>query len=69
MDAGKRLPGKRRAFTPSSQQLQTLRLNEGQNTIEFVYGKQRLRAYLYFFKWNVRRVPLPLNRTMETLLP
>ena len=54
LEAGKRLPGKRRAFNPSSQQLQTLQLNEGQNTIEFAYGKQRLRAYLYFFKWNVR---------------
>ena len=54
LEAGKRLPGKRRAFHPSSQQLQTLQLNEGKNTIEFAYGKQRLRAYLYFFKWNVR---------------
>ena len=54
LEAGRRLPGKRRAFNPSSQQLQTLQLNEGQNTIEFAYGKQRLRAYLYFFNWNVR---------------
>ena len=54
MEAGKRQPGKRRAFTPSSQQLQTLQLNEGRNTIDFVYGKQRLRAYLFYFPWNVR---------------
>lgn len=54
MSAGKRHPGKRRAFTPSSQQLLTLKLNDGQNTIDFLYGKQRLRAYLYYLTWNVR---------------
>lgn len=54
LEAGKRVPGKRRGFCPSSKQLRSLRLNEGQNTIDFVYGKQRLSAYLYYFHWNAR---------------
>ena len=48
------LPGRRRAFVPSHAQLKALPLQYGQNTIDFTFAGQRLRAYIHYFNWNSR---------------
>lgn len=35
-------------------QLASLGLRDGQNTIDFMFGRQRLRAYIYFLHWHTR---------------
>jgi hypothetical protein len=45
---------KRRNFVPTADQLASLPLNDGQNTIDFTFGKTRLRAYVYYLQWNTR---------------
>lgn len=35
-------------------QLAGLGLRDGQNTIDFTFGRQRLRAYIYFLHWHTR---------------
>ena len=35
-------------------QLASLDLRDGQNTIDFMFGRQRLRAYIYFLHWHTR---------------
>jgi hypothetical protein len=47
-------PAKRRAFVPTSEQLARLPLEPGQNTIDFTFGRTRLRAYVYYFHWSSR---------------
>ena len=37
-------------------QLASLGLRDGQNTIDFMFGRQRLRAYIYFLHWHTRCV-------------
>ena len=32
-------------------------LQDGQNTITFTYGRQRIRAYLYYIQWHCRSAP------------
>lgn len=51
---GRPPPGRRRAFVPSPAQLKALPLQYGQNTIDFTFAGQRLRAYIHFFNWNSR---------------
>ncbi|KAK9812760.1 hypothetical protein WJX72_003248 [[Myrmecia] bisecta] len=57
-------PARRRAFVPTPQQLASLPLHEGQNTIDFTFGKQRQRAYVYFLKWNSRLVISDIDGTI-----
>jgi hypothetical protein len=35
-------------------QLASLDLHDGQNTIDFTFARQRLRAYIYFLHWHTR---------------
>ena len=51
---GRPPPGRRRAFVPSPAQLKALPLQAGQNTIDFTFAGQRLRAYIHVFNWNAR---------------
>lgn len=51
---GRPPPGRRRAFVPSPAQLKALPLQYGQNTIDFTFAGQRLRAYIHYFNWNSR---------------
>ena len=51
---GRPPPGRRRAFVPSPTQLKALPLQYGQNTIDFTFAGQRLRAYIHYFNWNSR---------------
>ena len=51
---GRPPPNRRRAFVPSPTQLKALPLQYGQNTIDFTFAGQRLRAYIHFFDWNSR---------------
>lgn len=53
---GRPPPGRRRAFVPSPAQLKALPLQYGQNTIDFTFAGQRLRAYIHYFNWNSRYV-------------
>ena len=53
---GRPPPGRRRAFVPSPAQLKALPLQYGQNTIDFTFAGQRLRAYIHFFNWNSRYI-------------
>ena len=46
--------GRRRAFVPTPAQLSQLPLHKGQNTIEFGFAGQRLRAFVYMMAWNAR---------------
>jgi hypothetical protein len=54
---GGHLPRKR-SWLPTPGELSTLEsvLVMGQNTIEFTFGRERLRAYIYFMPWNTRLV-------------
>ena len=53
---GRPPPGRRRAFVPSPAQLKALPLQYGQNTIDFTFAGQRLRAYIHYFNWNSRYI-------------
>ncbi|KAK9822450.1 hypothetical protein WJX81_001736 [Elliptochloris bilobata] len=55
---------KRRAFTPTLEQLASLGLRDGQNTIDFTFGRQRLRAYIYFLHWHTRLVISDIDGTI-----
>lgn len=46
--------GRKRAFVPNPAQLSQLPLHSGQNTIEFTFAGQRLRAFVYLLSWNAR---------------
>ncbi|DBB18003.1 TPA: hypothetical protein ACH3X3_003000 [Trebouxia sp. C0006] len=61
---GRPPPGRRRAFVPSPAQLKALPLQYGQNTIDFTFAGQRLRAYIHFFNWNSRLVISDIDGTI-----
>lgn len=52
----RRLRRHRRSFVPTLEQLGSLPLHEGQNTIEFAFGRERERAFVYLLPWNARLV-------------
>lgn len=53
-EQGQTLAMPRRAFVPTAAQLKALPLQPGQNTIDFTFAGQRLRAYMYVLDWNAR---------------
>lgn len=58
---------RRRAFVPTPDQLATELapiLKPGQNTVEFTYGKQQLRAYIYLVSWNTRIIISDVDGTI-----
>eukprot|EP00884_Botryococcus_braunii_P022894 jgi/Botrbrau1/9289/Bobra.0111s0014.1 len=57
-------PAKRRAFVPTPGQLASLPLELGQNTIDFTFGRTRLRAYVYFFRWSSRLIISDVDGTI-----
>ncbi|KAL0028584.1 hypothetical protein WJX79_003521 [Trebouxia sp. C0005] len=61
---GRPPPGRRRAFVPSPAQLKALPLQYGQNTIDFTFAGQRLRAYIHYFNWNSRLVISDIDGTI-----
>eukprot|EP01018_Ginkgo_biloba_P028432 Gb_16345 [translate_table: standard] len=61
--------GKVRTNTPTSEQLASLNLKEGQNIITFkfsssLFGKQQVDARLYLWKWNTRIVVSDVDGTI-----
>jgi len=67
---GRPPPGRRRAFVPSPAQLKALPLQYGQNTIDFTFAGQRLRAYIHYFNWNSRyitKAPHTINHAKTSI--
>ncbi|KAK9844331.1 hypothetical protein WJX74_000895 [Apatococcus lobatus] len=56
--------GRKRAFVPTPAQLSQLPLQQGQNTIEFTFAGQRLRAFVYMLAWNARLVISDVDGTI-----
>ncbi|CAJ1972679.1 unnamed protein product [Sphenostylis stenocarpa] len=56
------------ANTPTSEQLESLNLKEGRNTITFSFstatGKQQVDAHIYLWKWNTRIVVSDVDGTI-----
>ncbi|KAJ0024518.1 hypothetical protein Pint_08799 [Pistacia integerrima] len=58
-----------RAITPTSEQLASLNLKEGRNTVTFTFstamlGKQEVDARIYLWKWNTRIVISDVDGTI-----
>ncbi|XP_040996379.1 phosphatidate phosphatase PAH1 [Juglans microcarpa x Juglans regia] len=58
-----------RAMTPTSEQLASLNLKEGKNTVTFTFstamlGKQQVDASVYLWKWNTRIVISDVDGTI-----
>ncbi|KAF7830636.1 phosphatidate phosphatase PAH2-like isoform X1 [Senna tora] len=58
-----------RAITPTSEQLASLNLKEGKNTVTFTFstsmlGKQQVDAQIYLWKWNTRIVISDVDGTI-----
>ncbi|XP_062018871.1 phosphatidate phosphatase PAH2 isoform X1 [Rosa rugosa] len=58
-----------RATSPTSEQLASLNLNEGRNTVTFTFstamlGKQQVDARIYLWKWNTRIVISDVDGTI-----
>ncbi|KAI3913225.1 hypothetical protein MKW92_040247 [Papaver armeniacum] len=60
---------KAKSIVPTSEQLKTLDLKEGQNEVTFTFstamlGKQRVEARIYLWKWNTRIVISDVDGTI-----
>ncbi|KAI3843241.1 hypothetical protein MKX03_030738 [Papaver bracteatum] len=60
---------KAKSIVPTSEQLKTLKLKEGQNEVTFTFstamlGKQRVEARIYLWKWNTRIVISDVDGTI-----
>ncbi|KAI3947691.1 hypothetical protein MKX01_034356 [Papaver californicum] len=60
---------KAKSIVPTSEQLNTLDLKEGQNAVTFTFstamlGKQRVEARIYLWKWNTRIVISDVDGTI-----
>ncbi|KAJ4930472.1 hypothetical protein NE237_008259 [Protea cynaroides] len=53
-----------RVIIPTSEQLASLNLKEGQNMITFTFGKQQVDARIYLWKWNTRVVVSDVDGTI-----
>ena len=54
----------RRSFLPTQPQLAALPVSPGRNTVDFVYGRQRLRAYIYVVPPGARVVVSDIDGTV-----
>ena len=54
----------RRSFLPTPGQLAALPVSPGRNTVDFVYGRERLRAYIYVLSPGARVVVSDIDGTV-----